>query len=105
MEGKLGKIIRKHLPIKQLSIKKGKKKRKSYWTICDVEDIAYLIKHTIAQPDICEPHRDEPHRKLYLRKYFQQQVGVHGKKGISCKSVTVILMKIDQSLVTAFPTL
>ena len=65
-----------------------------------------LVKDTFLQPDVFKSHRSKPHRskKVVLQKRFSSQVGNLGCNGAMCFWVTVIFHKVDQRIITAYPT-
>lgn len=63
------------------------------------------LKDTFLHPDVLKPHRFKPHRsKVVLQKQFSSQVGNLGNNGAMCFWVTVIFHKVDQRIITAYPT-
>ena len=65
-----------------------------------------LVKDTFLHPDVLKSHRSKPHRskKVVLQKRFSSQVGNLGCNGAMCFWVTVIFHKVDQKIITAYPT-
>ena len=64
-----------------------------------------LVKDTFLHPNVLKPHRSKPHRsKVVLQKRFPYQVGNLGCNGAMCFWVTVIFHKVDQRIITAYPT-
>ena len=62
-----------------------------------------MVEETFLYPDISTPHRSDEN-KIVLRKKFYSPVGIHGRNGALCFSVTVIYDWLDRRIITAFPT-
>ena len=72
----------------------------------DESVVCNLVKDTFLHPDVLKSHRSKPHRskKVVLQKRFSSQVGNLGCIGAMCFWVTVIFHKVDQRIITAYPT-
>ena len=79
---------------------------KSLFHSTDESVVWNLVKDTFIHPDVLKPHRSKPHRskKVVLQKRFSSQVGNLGCNGAMCFWVTVIFHKVDQRIITAYPT-
>ena len=63
-----------------------------------------MVEETFLYPDVQPtPHRSDEN-KIALRKKFYWPVGIHGRNGALCFSVTVIYDWFDRRIITAFPT-
>ena len=68
------------------------------------ESVAWnLVKDTFMHPDVVKPHNSDD-KKEVLQKQFPSQVGNLGCNGAGCFCVTVIFHKVDQRIITAYPT-
>ena len=79
------------------------KQGKSYFLSSEETFVWRLIQVTCNFPDISMSHRSDANRHV-LKKKFNVPVGIHGKTGRVCLSVTVIYDIEEQRIVTAFPT-
>lgn len=62
-----------------------------------------MVEETFLYPDVSTPHRSDEN-KIVLRKKFYWPVGIHGRNGALCFSVTVIYDWLDRRIIIAFPT-
>ena len=62
-----------------------------------------MVEETFLYPDVSTPHRSDEN-KIVLRKKFYWPVGIHGRNGALCFSVTVIYDWLYRRVITAFPT-
>ena len=62
-----------------------------------------MVEETFLYPDVSTPHRSDEN-KIVLRKKFYWPVGIHGRNGALCFSVTVIYDWLNRRIITAFPT-
>ena len=76
---------------------------KSLFLSSDENVVWNLVKDTFIQPDVLKPHSPDD-KKEVIQKRFSLQVGNLGCNGAECFSVTVILHKVDQRIITAYPT-
>ena len=80
----------------------GEQGKSCFLSTCDT-NIWKMVEETFLNPDVTTPHRCDEN-KIVLRKKFPRPVGVHGRNGALCFSVTVIYDKSDRRIITAFPT-
>ena len=80
------------------------KQGKSCFLSSDETVVWKMVQDTSSHPDISTPHKSDGNRGV-LQKHFPSPVGIHGRNGSSCFSVTVIYDVADQRIVTAFPTI
>ena len=73
-----------------------------FLSTCDTT-VWKTVEETFLNPDVETPHRSDENR-IVLRKKFLAPVGVHGRNGNLCFSVTVIYDKWNRRIVSAFPT-
>jgi len=83
-----------------LPVKQGK----SYFLSPEEASVWRLIQEACDFPDTVTPHRSDANRYV-LKKRFNATVGIHGKTGLPCVSLIVILDIKDQRVVTAFPSM
>ena len=79
------------------------KQGKSCFLSSDENVVWEIVQDTFSHPDISTPHKSDVNR-VVLQKQFPSPVGIHGRNGSSCFSVTVICDVADQRIITAFPT-
>ena len=76
---------------------------KSLFLSSDEVVVWNLVKDTFIHPDVLKPHSSDD-KKEVLQKQFASQVGNLGCNGAECFCVTVIAHKVDQRIITAYPT-
>ena len=76
---------------------------KSLFLSADESVVWNLVKDTFIQPDVLKSHNSDD-KKVVLQKRFPSQVGNLGCNGAGCFCVTVIFHKVDQRIITAYPT-
>ena len=70
-------------------------------------DIKYLKNttlQTLANSGQRRRHHDN-RRKSVLLKRYPEQIGIHGSTGRPCYTIVVILMNINNQIITAYPSL
>ena len=92
--------VKKH--IKNNHVFPGKQGKSSFLSP-DEKSVWKLVQDTFDNPDISTPHRTDRNRYV-LQKQFNSPVGIHGKTGLQCFSVTVVYDAQDQKIITAYPT-
>ena len=80
-----------------------RKQGKSCFLLVSEITVWKMVEETFLYPDISTPHRSDEN-KIVLRKKFYWPVGIHGRNGALCFSVTVIYDWLDRRIITAFPT-
>ena len=80
-----------------------RKQGKSCFLLVSEITVWKLVEKTFLYPDISTPHRSDEN-KIVLRKKFHSPVGIHGRNGALCFSVTVIYDWLNRRIITAFPT-
>ena len=80
------------------------KQGKSYFLPSEEAFVWRLVRQACHSPNTVTPHRSCANR-FVLKKKFSAPVGIHGKTGSPCVSVTVIYDIREQRVVTAFPSL
>ncbi len=81
----------------------GKEGKGVFLSSLSRSDVWDLVQETLTKPDATSVHRSRADRQVY-KKNFAFPVGVHGRSGTCCNSVTVILESSSQQVVTAFPS-
>ena len=76
---------------------------KSLFFSSDESVVWNLVKATLIQPDVLKPHSSN-YKKVVLQRRFSSTVGYLGCDGTECFCVTVIFHKVDQRIITAYPT-
>ena len=76
---------------------------KSLFLSSDENVVWNLFKDTFIHPDVLKPHSYND-KKVVLLKRFSAQVGNLGFSRADCLCVTVIVHKVDQRIITAYPT-
>ena len=89
-------IIKKHT----LPVQNGK----SYYMSRDIKYLKNIILQTVANPDQRRRHQDNRRKSVLLKKY-PEQIGMHGFTGRPCHTIVVILLNINNQIITAYPSL
>ena len=92
--------VKKHIRANHMCPREQEKS--CFLSTCDAT-VWKTVEETFLNPDVETPHRSDENR-VVLRKKFLAPVGVHGRNGTLCFSVTVIYDKWNRRIVTAFPT-
>ena len=81
-----------------------KKRDKSVFYSKELREIRELCRATLFYPDLEEMDENNPNR-LVLKKRFKDAVGEHGRKECKCNVTRVIYDRMENEVVTAFPSL
>ena len=81
-----------------------KKKGKGVFYSKDLREIRELCMATLLHPDLEEEDKSHPNRRE-LKRRFRCAVGEDGLMGCKCFFVTVIYDRMENEVVTAFPSL
>ena len=81
-----------------------KKKDKGVFYSKDLKEIRELCRATLLNPDLEKMDKNYPDRRKLKRK-FRHAVGEDGLMGCKCYFVTVIYDRMENEVVTAFPSL
>ena len=81
-----------------------KKKGKGVFYSKDLREIRVLCMATLLHPDLEKDDKSYPNRRK-LKRRFKCAVGEDGLTGRKCYSVTVIYDRMENEVVTAFPSL
>ena len=81
-----------------------KKKDKGVFYSKDLKEIRELCRATLLNPDLEKMGKNYPDRRKLKRK-FRHAVGEDGLMGCKCYFVTVIYDRMENEVVTAFPSL
>ena len=81
-----------------------KKRDKSVFYSKDLGEIIELCRATLLYPDLEEMDENNPNR-LVLKRRFKDAVGEHGRKECKCYVTRVIYDRMENEVVTAFPSL
>ena len=99
-DSELSDVVKKHLKTNHmLPVKQGK----SSFLSSEEASVWRLVQEACSCPDTVTPHRSDANRYV-LKKKFNATVGIHGKTGLPCVCLIVILDIKDQRIVTAFPS-
>ncbi len=82
----------------------GKEGKSVFLSSLSRNEVWGLIQETQTQPDVTSVHRTRADRQVY-KKNFSFPVGVHGRSGACCNSLTVIYDSKNQKVITAFPSI
>ncbi len=80
----------------------GKEGKSVFLSNLSRSDVWALIQETLT--NATSVHRSRADRRVY-KKNFDFYVGVHGRSGARCNSVTVNYDTRNEKVVTAFPTI
>ena len=81
-----------------------KERNKSVFYSEDLREIRELCRMTLLYPHSEKIDEDYPNR-LVLKRSFEHAVGEHGLTGFQCYVVKVIYDRIENEVVTTFPSL
>ena len=81
-----------------------KERNKSVFYSGDLREIRELCRMTLLYPHSEKIDEDYPNR-LVLKRSFEDAVGEHGLTGFQCYVVKVIYDRIENEVVTTFPSL
>ena len=81
-----------------------KEKDKSVFYSKDLREIRELCRATLLYPDLEKMDKNNPNR-LMLKRRFKDAVGEHGLTGCKCYATRVIYDRMENEVVTAFPSL
>ena len=76
---------------------------KSLFSAGDMTQVWAMIQETLDNPDAVKAMRANRDRKVY-KKSFATPVGIHGRTGALCFTVTVSYNSRNDCVVTAFPS-
>ena len=80
------------------------KNHKSYYMSRNIKYLKNIILQTVANPDQRRRHQDNRRKSVLLKKY-PEQIGMHGFTGRPCHTIVVILLNINNQIITAYPSL